>query len=44
MIVLSPTLHALVHADPTCVIDLQKSALRVFGCELKIVVLAQHYG
>ena len=38
MVVLSPTLHALVHADPTCVIDLQKRTLRIFGCDLQLEV------
>lgn len=44
MIVLSPTLHALVHADPNCVIDLQKGLLRVFGCEVKLAVDPRHNG
>ena len=43
MVVLSPTLHALVHADPTCVIDLQKRTLRIFGCDLQLEVHVQHW-
>jgi hypothetical protein len=42
MIVLSATLHALIHADPDCRIDLAKGTMTLFGVQLKVVVKSPH--
>jgi hypothetical protein len=46
MIVLTPTLHALVHLDPGAVIDLQRRSLELpkFGLKAKIHVRPNHNG
>ena len=42
MIVLSATLHALIHADPDCQINLAKGTMTLFGVPLKVVVKSPH--
>ena len=42
MIVLSATLHALIHADPDCRIDLAKGTMTLFGVPLKVQVKPTH--
>ena len=42
MIVLSATLHALIHADPACRIDLAKGTLTLFGVPLKVNLKPSH--
>lgn len=42
MIVLSATLHALIHADRDCRIDLAKGMMTLFGVQLKVVVKSPH--
>ncbi|MDA1277084.1 MAG: HNH endonuclease signature motif containing protein [Verrucomicrobia bacterium] len=42
MIVLSATLHALIHADPDCRIDLAIGTMTLFGVQLKVLVKAPH--
>ena len=44
MIVVSPTLHALIHADPNCTIDLKVKRIVLFGCALNINVAGNHNG
>jgi hypothetical protein len=46
MIVLTPTLHALVHLDPGTIIDLQRGLLELpkFGLRAKISVKSNHNG
>ncbi len=44
MIVLTPTLHALVHADPEARFDLARGTLRLFGREIRLTVLPNHRG
>jgi hypothetical protein len=46
MIVLTPTLHALVHMDPGTVIDLTRAILELpkFGLRAKIKVAGEHNG
>jgi hypothetical protein len=46
MIVLTPTLHALVHLDPGTVIDLNRGILELpkFGLRAKIIVKPNHNG
>lgn len=44
MIVVSPTLHALIHADPNCTIDLKAKRIVLFGCALNINVAGTHNG
>ncbi|MEI6779281.1 MAG: phage resistance protein [Verrucomicrobiota bacterium] len=42
MIVLSATLHALIHADPGCRIDLANGTMTLFGVQLKVRVKSPH--
>jgi hypothetical protein len=42
MIVVSATLHALIHADPTCRIDLANGEMMLFGARLKLHVKSSH--
>jgi len=42
MIVLSATLHALIHADPACQIDLAKGTMALFGVLLKVNLKPSH--
>jgi hypothetical protein len=42
MIVVSATLHALIHADPACRIDLASGTIALFGVPLKIRVEPSH--
>src|SRR5690606_3433583 len=44
MIVLSSNLHALVHADPDCRINLKNAEIVLFGVALKIDVRPEHLG
>jgi hypothetical protein len=44
MIVVTPTLHALIHSAPACTIDLKAGRIRLFGCEFPIRVLPSHNG
>lgn len=46
MVVLTPTLHALVHLDPGVVIDLQQGRIDLpkFGLRAKVTVKANHNG
>jgi len=46
MIVLTPTLHALVHLDPGVIIDLQRGTLELpqFGLHAKVQVKPDHHG
>jgi hypothetical protein len=46
MIVLTPTLHALVHLDPNASIDLIKGTLELpkFGIQAKVIVKPDHNG
>ncbi|HOW67656.1 MAG TPA: HNH endonuclease signature motif containing protein, partial [Verrucomicrobiota bacterium] len=42
MIVVSATLHALIHADPACRIDLPNGTMTLFGVQLKVQVKPAH--
>jgi hypothetical protein len=42
MIVVSATLHALIHADPNCQIDLANGTMVLFGVQLKVRVKPTH--
>jgi hypothetical protein len=42
MIVVSATLHALIHADPACRIDLANGAMTLFGVQLRVQVKPTH--
>lgn len=42
MIVVSATVHALIHADPSCKIDLRTGEMILFGAKLKINVKPTH--
>jgi hypothetical protein len=42
MIVVSATLHALIHADPNCKIDLKAEEMLLFGAKLRIGVNQNH--
>jgi len=42
MIVLSATLHALIHADSDCLIDLANGSMLLFGVRLKVQVHQSH--
>jgi hypothetical protein len=42
MIVVSATLHALIHADANCRIDLASGEMTLFGARLKIRVKSPH--
>jgi hypothetical protein len=42
MIVVSATLHALIHADANCLIDLPNSTMRLLGVQLKVRVKPSH--
>ena len=44
MLVVSPTLHALIHADASCRIMLQERKLVLFGNELTLDVRSDHNG
>jgi hypothetical protein len=44
MIVVTPTLHALIHADPACTINLSAGEIRLFGCLLPVHVATHHNG
>jgi hypothetical protein len=46
MIVLTPTLHALVHLDPSAIIDLKRGMLELpkFGLRAKVNVKPNHNG
>jgi predicted HNH restriction endonuclease len=44
MIVVTPTLHALIHSDPACEIDLKSGKIRLFGRDFIIQVAATHNG
>ena len=43
MIVLSATLHALIHADPECRIDLAKGTMTLFGVQLNVRIKPLHF-
>jgi hypothetical protein len=42
MIVVSATLHALIHADSECRIDLANRTMTLFGVQLKVRVESPH--
>jgi 5-methylcytosine-specific restriction protein A len=42
MIVVSATLHALIHADTNCRIDLGNGAMTLFGVQLKLRIKSPH--
>ena len=42
MIVISATLHALIHADPGCRIELANGTMTLFGVQLKVRVKSPH--
>jgi hypothetical protein len=42
--VVSPTLHALIHADADCVIDLRARRIVLFGATLALNVAPNHNG
>jgi hypothetical protein len=42
MIVVSATLHALIHADPNCKIDLKAEEMLLFGAKLRVDVNQNH--
>ena len=42
MIVVSATLHALIHADTNCLIDLANGAMTLFGVQLKVHLKPSH--
>ena len=42
MIVVSATLHALIHADPGCKIDLEAAQMVLFGTSLSLTVKPNH--
>jgi hypothetical protein len=44
MIVVSPTLHTLIHADENCVIDLASRQMTLFGVRVSLRVDAAHNG
>jgi len=44
MIVVSPTLHTLIHADENCVIDLAAREMTLFGVRVSLQVDAAHNG
>lgn len=44
MIVVSATLHALIHADSNCVIDLARKSMTLFGVTLELTVAPDHNG
>jgi len=44
MIVVSPTLHTLIHADQNCVIDLAAREMTLFGVRVSLQVDAAHNG
>lgn len=44
MIVVSPTLHALIHADSDCAIDLHARRIVLFGANLALNVAPNHNG
>lgn len=44
MIVVSPTLHTLIHADEKCVIDLAAGEMKLFGVRVQLKVDTAHNG
>jgi hypothetical protein len=44
MLVVSPNLHALIHSDTECAIDLSAGTIVIFGCTLKLQVAPNHRG
>lgn len=44
MIVVTPTLHALIHADADCVINLKAGTILLFGKELRVRMVTAHNG
>jgi hypothetical protein len=44
MIVVSATMHALIHSDPHCVIDLGRKSMTLFGISIELLVDAGHNG
>ncbi len=44
MIVVTASLHNLIHSDPECVIDLSSRTMSLFGVELRLNVDASHNG
>jgi hypothetical protein len=44
MIVVSASLHALIHSDPKCVIDLQRKTMTLFGVDIPLTVAPGHNG
>lgn len=44
MIVVSATLHVLIHADPNCVIDLSRKTMTLFGVAIDLMVAPGHNG
>jgi len=44
MIVVSATLHMLIHSDPNCVIDLKQQTMILFGVTLDLKVRSAHNG
>lgn len=44
MIVVSATMHALIHSDPNCVIDLSRRRMTLFGVAIELKVDAGHNG
>jgi hypothetical protein len=44
MIVVSATMHALIHSDPNCVIDLTNKRMSLFGLTIELSVDAGHNG
>jgi hypothetical protein len=44
MIVLTASLHNLIHSDPECVIDLSKGTMALFGVQIRVHVRDSHCG
>jgi hypothetical protein len=44
MVVVSATLHTLIHADENCVIDLAAREMTLFGVRVSLRVDAAHNG
>lgn len=44
MIVVTASLHALIHADPDCLIDLDEKTMTLFGVKLQVDVKPNHNG
>jgi hypothetical protein len=44
MIVVSPTLHLLIHLDENCMVDLGKQEMVLFGVRIKLHVQSEHNG